>query len=386
MVITAPSNYFLNSLLFAILILIMALNLDFKYKQQVSHLYLKLFLLISMPFVFNNMFSIFSVITLSELEVILFSTLFLFFYKKINEQDRLSLSQTDTSFFFFNFKAMTREDKIFNCSLILNAIIFLVLYYFLSYSVAIKLYKGAGFNFLDISLLKRISPFLENPILIVMVIFCFFRLYFVLFKKDIKHVFYDSVLFASAGFIAAYEILGIFDRRYFAPAIVIFIPVISFWLCNFYDSKKYFLVGTLCLLMAFLSFANIIETKVIFKKGYSDGYTTVYNILKIDRFSSSDHIIYIHVKMPFGYGLGYLIKTFEYVNGRFFETKYMDETENKSRKTWFVEDLITLDFADKNAIYFFPSDDLSEINKNFKEFIKIGKWHRIYIYVHKDRL
>jgi hypothetical protein len=445
---TAPANYFLNSLLFAILILIMALILDFKSKQKVSHLYLKLFLLISMPFIFNSMFPIFSGIALSELEVILFSTLFLFFYKKINEQEHLIASQTDrqtpiinrdslngapfakradggiewvtkcgqrklwigfailcavlatyskeSAFsmfliiglinFFFNFKMMEKEDKIFNFSLILNAVLFLVLYYFLSYSVAINVYMGAGSNFLDISILKRLSPFLEDPILIIIVIFCFFRVYFVLFKKDRKHIFYDGILFAATGIIIAYELLGMFAWNYFAQAIVIFIPVISFWLCNFYDNKKYFLVGILCLFMAFLSFANISKTKVIFKAAYSSGYTAVYNILKIDRFSSSGHTIYIHpTKVAFG-EWHFLINTLEYVNGRFFETKYEDETENKSRKTWFVQDLTILESPDKDGIYLFPNSDLSDINKNVNEFIKIAKWYVMYIYVHKDRL
>jgi hypothetical protein len=293
--------------------------------------------------------------------------------------------------FFFSFKTMKKEDKIFNFSLILNAIIFLLLYYFLSYSVAIRLYKDTGFNFLDISILKRFLPFLGNPILMIIVIFVFFRIYFVLFKKDKKYIFYDGILFASFGYLSAHEIIGVFnDNKYFISVVILFLPICCYWMKIFYDKKKYLIFYLICVSIIAISINGGKMIKMQFIVYHNLANTGIYNILKIDLFSKyGAPFLYYHSEEDYTFPF-VAYYAFDYINTDFFHTKSMDETEiiNSNRKYTIIEEANSID---KTAIYISYNVDLVQYDKRFSDFVVFADWQplyllHIYAYVHKNRL
>jgi hypothetical protein len=411
---TAFACYMLNALLFAILILMLAKILDFKSKQKVAFLYIKLFLIISFPFIANYLIRIFSVITYTEVEVCVFLVIFLFAYKKIcippqhycetkheiDGGDRkviwvivailsaiLATYSKESAFsifliiaitnFLFNVKAMNKEDKIFNFILIANAILFLILYYFLEGRIATTFHHDIGSNFSNFSLMQRLGPFLNAPILILVVVFGVIRFYFVVLKGSKTYIFYDSILFSSLGLIFAYEALGMLRPYYYIPAIILFVLPFCFWLCYLYDRKKYFFLFILCIFIVYTSIISMGEIKERFEQDRDGGARVVYNLLKIDRFFSREIIASSVVK-------GWYLNLLDYVHN-YIEN--LDEIENKEQKKLMFSTL--QGEADKKMLYIADTPTLPEDNEKFKEFVMVAQQTVIfnfYAYAHKDRL
>lgn len=129
--------------------------------------------------------------------------------------------------YLFRYKKSKRE-KIFYIALVANGIIFIILYYFLSYRNATGLYGEGkvsieGFKFL-------LSVFRNSPILIVMFTFGLIRLYYIIVRKNRDCLFYDSLLFAGIGYVFAFFVLHFNDSYYFLPSIILFLPSIVYWI------------------------------------------------------------------------------------------------------------------------------------------------------------
>jgi len=136
--------------------------------------------------------------------------------------------------YLFRYKKSKRE-KIFYIALVANGIIFIILYYFLSYKNATGLYNEGrvsieGFIFL-------LSIFIRSPILIIMFAFGLIRLYSIIVRKNRDCLFYDSLLFAGIGYVFAFFVLRLNASYYFLPSIILFLPSIVYWIkyvsCNF---------------------------------------------------------------------------------------------------------------------------------------------------------
>jgi hypothetical protein len=142
----------------------------------------------------------------------------------------------------FKYGKETKREKIFYMSLIANAIMFIIVYYFLSYKNASGFY---GTGILRLGVFKfLIQVIAENPMVIIMFFFCFIRLYFILLRKDREHLYYDTLLFAGTAYICAYFFLGFTGAYYYLPAIVLFLPSFVYWVKYLYIKK---VVYSLCL-------------------------------------------------------------------------------------------------------------------------------------------
>jgi hypothetical protein len=432
---TAQAHYFLNSFLFALVVLLIVKILDFKSKQKVSSLYIKLFSIAAFIFTSNQILYVFSHTVFNEVEIAFLLALFLFVYKKslclslVNKDLPFDESEqwitkttakkillaiaavcaifatyckepTFTIFFtiaLLNFlfarKNMDKTDRIFSFVLIVNAIVFLVLYYFLSFRFASVLYDGIGTDEKTILFADRLIPFLETPILVLIVVFALVRVYFILFKKDKLHVFYDGLLFGAFIHFLSFEMLGIFLGYYFLPAVIVFLPAGVWYTLYLYDTKKYFIVFLIGLFIVIASTMSDRSLKARFAYAYNAARYNIYNVLKIDMMSKHGDIIVDDVTGSYTKGMGSIL--LRYINTSYFQTKSLDETEISNSPK-----LLTLnqsDDVDKNAIYMSDNPDLNKTNPKFKDFILIAKygiparyiWTYFavsYAYVHKDKL
>jgi endoglucanase len=151
----------------------------------------------------------------------------------------------------FRYKDASKRERFFYFSLIANGVLFIVLYYFLSFLNSVVFYNSilsgetVGRFQLFLSILK------ETPVIVIMFTFGFVRLFFVLFRKDREHLYYDSLLFAGMAYVLAFIILRLEFSYYFMPSILLFLPSVVYWLKYVYD-KKFTLA--LCLFFCLMPF------------------------------------------------------------------------------------------------------------------------------------
>jgi hypothetical protein len=145
------------------------------------------------------------------------------------------------------YKDTSKREKIFYFTLILNGLIFLILYYLLSYKDTTGFYNEGREAEGRFQLM--FSVFINNPVLLIMFLFGFFRLFFVLIRKDRGHLYYDSLLFAGIAYVIAYIILRLGNKHYFLPSIILFLPSLVYWIKYAYR-KKYILA--LCMFFSLM--------------------------------------------------------------------------------------------------------------------------------------
>ena len=159
--------------------------------------------------------------------------------------------------FIFGYKKLTINGKVFNYLLIANGIIFILLYYFIVIKTTSSFYNQGRVELRKSDLILFV--FKENPVLLLMLAFSFIRLFLIVLKKDINHLFYDSLLFAGCAYIFAYFILHLNANYYYVPAILLFLPSFIYWLSIMikkvsykYNRERESYIFTFCLLMLFL--------------------------------------------------------------------------------------------------------------------------------------
>jgi hypothetical protein len=104
------------------------------------------------------------------------------------------------------------------------------------------------------------SIFGQNPALIIMFSFGIIRLYFILFKKDKDHLFYDSLLFAGIAYTFAYAVvLHLNAGYYFLPSIILFLPSLFYWIKYLFEIKRIYALFLLIILL-FIYKNNLIQT------------------------------------------------------------------------------------------------------------------------------
>jgi hypothetical protein len=135
----------------------------------------------------------------------------------------------------FRYKNASKREKIFYFTLIANGVLFIILYYFLSFKNASGFYNEGRLTVgrfqLFFSMLK------ENPVFIIMFILGVSRLFFIIFKKDREHLYYDGLLFAGISYVLAYIILRLGASYYLMPSIILFLPSLVYWIKYVYDKK-----------------------------------------------------------------------------------------------------------------------------------------------------
>jgi hypothetical protein len=135
----------------------------------------------------------------------------------------------------FRYKDETKTEKWFYMALIINSILFVVLYYFLSYKY-ITIPYNENRNIFGISKFIVII-FIKTPILAVMFLTGCIRLYYIVIKRDRTHPCYDSLLFAGMAYTFAYVLLGLNAEYYFTPSVILCLPSVIYW-TKYFNQKK----------------------------------------------------------------------------------------------------------------------------------------------------
>jgi hypothetical protein len=459
---TSQAHYMLNVLIFVSFILLFLKILDFNLPQKNVYFYIKMFLMFCLPFIimtdaWSGLMPFFEVIYAETLLCFLFA-FFVFCYQKImilseaidmqsvssrnilsNQSSRNNFIVGDSGItlnqqrifwavlalavvifstyckepvfivfliiacvnLLFAKRPLSFFDKFFNFVLIANAICFAIIYYstvFL-HRTQVYVYGQANINlasFQPIDILKWIDVF---PILFLCAAFIIVRLYFILFKKDRHHIFYDGILFGACGYCAIIVALRLPPYGYyFLPALVLFFVVLAYWLIKFYDLKKY----VIFLLISFSVFSWTMDgfvnaVDVFIKQHFIVRRKPIpYNILKLDMLSKYRKIIYgVNIIKGSYEELIFLslIYTLEYFNSSYFHTKTLDDTEIRR----VAPPLLIGEFTqsektiDSKNVYISSDNNLTINNKKFSDFVLGAKLTLFdgtlfYAYVHKDRL
>jgi hypothetical protein len=166
----------------------------------------------------------------------------------------------------FRFKNMDKKEKFFYYGLTLNAVIFLLLYYFIVYRNVLGFYNEG--RVADSILRIIVSIFKDTKILIIVFLLGFIRAFFILVKKDKAHLFYDSLIFASMGYVTVYIFLRLNASYYFTPAVILAFPALAYYMSCLYKKKKLlslalFIPVTFICLLNFNSSVPIVKYSII---------------------------------------------------------------------------------------------------------------------------
>jgi hypothetical protein len=149
--------------------------------------------------------------------------------------------------YLFRYNKISKREKIFYIALIANGVLFLILYYFLSFKKVSGFYNQgrvsvSGFEFL-------LSIIQGNPVLIILLCFGLIRLYSVIVRKERDCLFHDSLLFAGIAYVFAFFILHLNYNYYFLPSIILFLPSLVHWMKYFLEKKRTFAVALFIILL-----------------------------------------------------------------------------------------------------------------------------------------
>jgi hypothetical protein len=123
---------------------------------------------------------------------------------------------------------LSRKEKVFNYALLLNSVVFVVIYVYL------LLFKKRGKA--HATIITSISDFSfrqfdSEPLLYLVLLLTLISAYKILIKKD-RVTAPDSSLFAGGGYAFVYAILNLAYNYYFIPVIVLFVPAFAVFLSN----------------------------------------------------------------------------------------------------------------------------------------------------------
>jgi hypothetical protein len=182
-------------------------------------------------------------------------------------------------------------------------------------------------------------------------------------------------------------------RAYFyIPSIVLFIPILSYWLINFYDNKRYIFVYLLSISILFSVFISARFIRNQFVYAYNAGRTNIYNILKIDILSKYEHDLIILPQYSNITDKRITKQLLEYANSRFFEIKLLNLTNKNNLEIIIPTTNINVN---QTSIYFANISGLQNTAVEFKDFILVAIWElprvfksysSVYVYIHKNRL
>ncbi len=191
----------------------------------------------------------------------------------------------------FNWKELSFNNRIFQLILVLNSLIFILLYYFLVYRNITFAYVGNhGENNWIRLIIKMIW---SNKIFFIGIILFFIRAYTILFRKDRNHLFYDGLLFAGLAYFFACLILKLNYTYYYLPALALFTPAIVYWLIRYIKPLGAFGV------MLFLALFYVIKFPTLIYNNQSERIITYPKIEKITKYISAGYqLIWYNAESP----------------------------------------------------------------------------------------
>jgi hypothetical protein len=195
----------------------------------------------------------------------------------------------------FRCKKLDRKGRIFNYVLMTNSAVYLRIYICRWFEGKPRaLYHGAKLFYSDFSILNSVSRLImEEPIVCIMFIVCFFRLYFVLVKKDRKHLFLDGLLFAGVGYACAVIVLMVGNHCLF-PSLVLVMPSLAYWALYFLKKNK-LTFRTIVFSLLFIAIPSIAVSVHKVKKNWFYRSADTFIAKEImNRYLKGNKVIYIH--------------------------------------------------------------------------------------------
>jgi hypothetical protein len=145
----------------------------------------------------------------------------------------------------FGYKKLTEKDKLFHHALLINSLIYLIIYVCVWLcNPPMDLYNDSCvFSF---HILKRLLK--NERILGLLCLLCLVRLYFFLIRGDRDHLFWDSLLFAATGYFCAFVCLRLVRANYyFFLSAVLALPSFAHWTSHFWKKNRVVAVGIMLL-------------------------------------------------------------------------------------------------------------------------------------------
>ena len=150
--------------------------------------------------------------------------------------------------FIFAYKKLSRKDIVFNSALLLNGAVFLTLYYILSLSTSVSVYRCDD----PLPFFRLLfTVFSGEPVLAIIFAAAAIRIFKIITDRDKYARFYDELIFAAAAYSTAYIILNYNSSYYFAPSIIIGLVPLAYWSAYLIRNDKkaaVLLMSALCII------------------------------------------------------------------------------------------------------------------------------------------
>jgi hypothetical protein len=153
----------------------------------------------------------------------------------------------------------SKSQIVFGASLLLLAIIYLVMYYFIVYRFTISAYDGS--HGADTTFIQNaINMLLNQKLLIVSLLLLLIRLYMIIAKKDNYDIFYDTFLLTGLAFALGCFILGLNWGMYYMISVLFVGFPILYNLTKLLKTKYALLIVVLLSLFYIRNFPKNIQT------------------------------------------------------------------------------------------------------------------------------
>jgi hypothetical protein len=264
------------------------------------------------------------------------------------------------SLLLWNKKLKIKGLTLFSILLLVNSLIYILLYYLIVFRHANTRYSVAPCDDYIISVIKNV------PIVFIILLACSIRLYFIFAKHDNNHVFSDSMLMGGTMYILSFFVLRYNSPYYFTPAVILFVPTLSYWGNYYLKYKKVHFA-----LISVLVFAFLIKPIHLFPytiKNYQmhrvDDMKTIDMALKHIR---NNDLVFFN-KKDSNY-------TFNDTKKYYVKNVLRSFMAFRRKKTFAVEDVLILD-----------SIDYPTLNVTSQDYKKMTSDEKIYLYKYYNRL
>jgi hypothetical protein len=409
---TVNAHFMINALCFTLTILTLAVLFKNKQNEKAEHRYINAFFLVTFPAMLSDSVQVFVDVIYPERLMCLTLALFMLWYKKALESKKTGyymlafLAAAFTTYckepifgalliivfvnLIFSRKGDEKPDKkerIFYFSLILNAIVFLILWYFLSYR-GVEPDEMYGQDLvIEHAMLRKGLFFVKCYIFIPMFLLGGFRAYQVLFKKDRTSLYYDSLLFSGIGYTIAmlcfhFSVL----TYYYIPAFMLMLPGFVHWVNEWFVCKKK--SGYIVLIALFLlavGWAPIRMTKSV-SRHYTTAFITNNGIRKLDQYlDNGRRVVWLNEPEVITYvhqGEGKIETFLNYLHTKDIGKKPFVTAEDRTYSySDVIEDGSVDDEVDENVVYISFRSDLPVHDKRFANFVpvfEIDSWEKIF--------
>lgn len=158
------------------------------------------------------------------------------------------------------YKNLSTKEKIFYGGIILNFIIYMILYYLLVYSHTDHFYNQGRVSIPYLDMIIGIIS--GNILLFILMLLLLIRVIYIICFKDFKHIVFDGLLFMAVSYTCAYMILKLNQSYYFIPTLFIGLFVLFYWSIQSFKVLKpsQIILPYLCILYILINYSSCWRT------------------------------------------------------------------------------------------------------------------------------